>query len=66
MKKWLLAVGVVAVVGLLNACKHEVVNPGTGPGGGTGGGGGTDSTIGSTCNQTIYFLPAAWALVLYD
>jgi hypothetical protein len=60
MKKWLLAAGVFAVVGLLYACKHEVVNPGTGTGGGTGGGGGsTDSTVQSTCSpDTVYFQQA--------
>lgn len=59
MKKWLLAAGVLAVVGLLNACKHEVVNPGTGTGGGTGGGGGTPTEPQSTCSpDTVYFQQA--------
>jgi hypothetical protein len=62
MKKWFFAIGIVALFGSLNACKHEVPQPGGTGGGGTGGGGGgnTDSTDEvSTCSpDTVYFQQA--------
>lgn len=61
MKKWFIAIGIIAVIGSLNACKHEVTQPGGNGGGGTGGGGGgTDSSDqGSTCSpDTVYFQQA--------
>ncbi|HYF32830.1 MAG TPA: c-type cytochrome domain-containing protein [Chitinophagaceae bacterium] len=58
MKKWLATLGIIALLGSLNACKHEVTQPGTG-GGGNGGGGGTDTTPQVTCSpDTVYFQQA--------
>ncbi len=50
-----LAAVCIALLAIMNACRHELLYPGNGGGGGTGGGGGVGST--NTCSpDTAYFV----------
>lgn len=59
MKKWFVILGIIALIGSLNACKHEVTQPDTGGGGGTGPGGGGNNPPEPSCSpDTVYFQQA--------